>query len=64
MEIAQERLEREYDLSLITTAPSVIYRVYKTDGSMVEIDNPAELPAEGCLHCFPVPFYSPYLIIL
>ncbi|MBR5304184.1 MAG: translation elongation factor 4 [Candidatus Gastranaerophilales bacterium] len=45
MEIAQERLEREYDLSLITTAPSVIYRVYKTDGSMVEIDNPAELPA-------------------
>lgn len=45
MEIAQERLEREYDLSLITTAPSVIYRVYKTDGSVVEIDNPAELPA-------------------
>ena len=45
MEIAQERLEREYDLSLITTAPSVIYRVYKTDGTMVEIDNPAELPA-------------------
>ncbi len=45
MEIAQERLEREYDLSLITTAPSVIYNVYKTDGTMVEIDNPANLPA-------------------
>lgn len=45
MEIAQERLEREYDLSLITTAPSVIYKVYKTDGSMIEIDNPANLPA-------------------
>ena len=44
MEIAQERLEREYDLSLITTAPSVIYRVHKTDGEVVEIDNPAELP--------------------
>ena len=45
MEIAQERLEREYDLSLITTAPSVIYKVHKTDGEIVEIDNPAELPA-------------------
>lgn len=45
MEIAQERLEREYDLSLITTAPSVIYKVYKTDGTMVEIDNPTNLPA-------------------
>jgi len=45
MEIAQERLEREYNLSLITTAPSVIYKVYKTNGEMVEIDNPAELPA-------------------
>ena len=44
MEIAQERLEREYNLSLITTAPSVIYKVYKTDGTMVEIDNPANLP--------------------
>ena len=45
MEIAQERLEREYDLSLITTAPSVIYKVYKTDGTMIEIDNPSNLPA-------------------
>lgn len=45
MEIAQERLEREYNLSLITTAPSVIYHVYKTDGTMVAIDNPANLPA-------------------
>ena len=45
MEIAQERLEREYDISLVTTAPSVIYRVHKTNGEVVEIDNPANLPA-------------------
>lgn len=44
MEIAQERLEREYNLSLITTAPSVIYHVHKTNGEMVAIDNPANLP--------------------
>lgn len=44
MEIAQERLEREYNLSLVTTAPSVVYRVYKTNGEMIEIDNPANLP--------------------
>lgn len=44
MEIAQERLEREYDLPLVTTAPSVIYHVYKTNGEMVAIDNPANLP--------------------
>lgn len=44
MEIAQERLEREYNLSLVTTAPSVIYHVFKTDGTMVAIDNPANLP--------------------
>ncbi|MBI1270335.1 elongation factor 4 [bacterium] len=44
MEIIQERLEREYDLNLITTAPSVIYRVTKTDGSIIMVDNPALLP--------------------
>jgi GTP-binding protein LepA len=45
MEIAQERLEREYDLSIVTTAPSVIYKVHKTNGEVVEIDNPANLPS-------------------
>ena len=45
MEIAQERLEREYDLALVTTAPSVVYKVHKTNGEVVEIDNPANLPA-------------------
>jgi len=44
MEIAQERLEREYNISLVTTAPSVIYRVHKTNGEVEEIDNPANLP--------------------
>lgn len=44
MEIIQERLEREYNLSLVTTAPSVVYKVYKTSGEVVEIDNPANLP--------------------
>ena len=44
MDVVQERLEREYHLKLITTAPSVIYHVYKTDGTMVPVDNPAELP--------------------
>src|SRR5574344_2611356 len=45
MEIAQERIEREYDISLVTTAPSVVYHVFKTNGEMLEIDNPALLPA-------------------
>ena len=45
MEIITERLEREFDLDIITTAPSVSYRVYKTDGSMVEVSNPSSLPA-------------------
>ena len=44
MEIVQERLEREFDQDLITTAPSVRYHVYMTDGDMVEVDNPAKLP--------------------
>lgn len=44
MEIIQERLEREFDLDLITTAPSVIYRVVKTDGTELVIDNPSNLP--------------------
>ncbi len=44
MEIVRERLEREFDLSLIATAPSVEYRAYLTDGTLVEVDNPTDLP--------------------
>jgi len=44
MEIIQERLEREFDLSLVTTSPSVVFRVHTTDGEFVDIDNPAKLP--------------------
>ena len=45
MEIIQERLEREYDLDLITTAPTVVYEVEKTDGKLLYVDSPAKLPA-------------------
>jgi len=45
MEIIQERLEREYNLDLITTAPSVVYKVHKVDGTVIDIENPARLPA-------------------
>ncbi|MDZ4677816.1 MAG: translation elongation factor 4 [Oligoflexia bacterium] len=44
MEIIQQRLEREYNLNLITTAPSVVYRITKTDGEVLELENPADLP--------------------
>lgn len=44
MEIVQERLEREFNLNLITTAPTVVYKVFKTDGTQVELENPSKLP--------------------
>ncbi len=45
LEIIQERLEREYDLDLVTTAPSVVYKVHKTDGTVIELTNPTNLPS-------------------
>ncbi|MEW6573840.1 MAG: translation elongation factor 4 [Bacillota bacterium] len=47
MEVVQERLEREYDLNLVTTAPNVVYRVLKTNGKLLEVENPADLPSAG-----------------
>ena len=44
LEIIRERLEREFDLDLIATAPSVIYRIHMTDGTMIELHNPADMP--------------------
>ena len=58
MEIIQQRLEREFDLDLVTTAPSVIYHVYKTDGSMVEIDNPSNLPPIGEIEHMEEPYVT------
>ncbi len=58
MEIIQQRLEREFDLDLVTTAPSVIYRVFKTDGTEVEIDNPSNLPPVGEIEHMEEPYVT------
>ena len=58
LEIIEERLEREFDLSLITTSPSVIYKVYKTDGTMVELYNPSDLPVPNEISYMEEPFVS------
>ncbi len=58
MEIIQERLEREFNLDLVTTAPSVIYNVYKTNGEKVEVANPTNLPALTEINYMEEPFVS------
>lgn len=62
MEIVQERLEREFGLNLITTAPSVEYRVTKTDGEIVEIDNPSLFPEAGDISKVEEPFVKVSII--
>jgi len=63
MEIIQERIEREFDLSLITTAPSVIYDVYKTDGTVIKIDNPANLPPVNEIEEIKEPFVKATIMV-
>jgi GTP-binding protein LepA len=56
MEIVQERLEREFDLTLISTAPTVVYRISKTDGTILAVDNPAKLPPLQSIATIEEPF--------
>jgi len=56
MEIIQERLEREYNLTLLTTAPTVVYRVRTTKGEVLEVNNPAQLPPPSSIDSFEEPF--------
>jgi len=56
MEIIQERLEREYELDLITTAPSVVYKVEKTNGDIVEVDNPTHMPERQDIEAIHEPY--------
>ena len=58
LEIIEERLDREFDLSLITTSPSVIYKVYKTDGEVIELYNPADLPETQKISYIEEPFVT------
>jgi GTP-binding protein LepA len=63
MEIIQERLEREYDLNLIATAPSVVYRVFLTDGVVREISNPSDLPEANFLDHLEEPYVKATIIM-
>ena len=62
MEIVQERLEREYGQELIATAPSVVYRVLKTDGEVVEVDNPARFPPAAQIETIEEPYVRATII--
>ncbi|MDZ7262602.1 MAG: translation elongation factor 4 [candidate division KSB1 bacterium] len=62
MEVVQERLEREYNLNLVTTVPSVAYRVHKTNGEVVIIDNPTKLPSPGVTAKIEEPYISAYIL--
>ena len=61
MDVIQQRLEREFDLDLVTTAPSVSYHVYTTDGQMLEIDNPSKLPPVTSIEHMEEPIVTAYV---
>ena len=63
MDVMQERLEREYHLRIITTAPSVIYHVYKTDGEMLKVENPAALPPAAEIEHIEEPYMKATVIV-
>jgi len=63
MEIVQERLEREYQLTLITTAPSVVFHVYQTDGTKIEIDNPSAMPDSDRIDHVEEPYVKAAIIV-
>jgi GTP-binding protein LepA len=63
MEIIQERLEREFNLDLISTAPTVVFRVNKTDGTVIEVDNPAQLPPAAEILSVEEPYITASLIL-
>jgi GTP-binding protein LepA len=63
MEIIQERLEREYDLDLITTAPTVVYEVEKKDGEIINVDNPSALPDPGLIQEIREPIARAHILV-
>jgi GTP-binding protein LepA len=63
MDIVQERLEREYDLDLITTAPTVIYEVVQVDGEIIKVDNPANLPELGKVREIREPIIEAHILV-
>lgn len=63
LEIIQERLEREYDLDLITTAPTVVYEVLRSDGEVVRVDNPAKLPETGKIGEIREPIIEAHILV-
>lgn len=63
LEIIEERLEREYNLDLITTVPSVVYKIHLTDGSMVEIDNPTNYPDPALIDYCEEPFANAHVYV-